>query len=258
MWLRRLARAGLAARGFVYCTVGYLAAQRALGNGGDTVGPEGAVRHVGRGTLGDVLLVAIAAGLIGYGVWRCIQGLHDTEGKGSDARGLAVRALYLGKGLLHFGLAVTPLRVLRDQPGEGNDVRSWTAQALQHEAGPWVVGALGAAVIVGGGYQAWKGFKKKFAKNLMDGELSARTRAWAYRTGTVGFAARGVTLAIMGFFLTTAAREANPGEAKGLGETLAMLLQQPYGRWLLGVVAAGLVAYGVYSFVEARFRRIAT
>jgi hypothetical protein len=257
-WIKRLARIGIAARGAVYLMVGVLAARKALGDGGETLSPKEAVHHMGRGAFGDVLLAGIAAGLIGYGLWRCIQGIHDTDAKGNDGKGLAVRALYLGKGLVHFALAATPIRLLMDRPDGGDGMKSWTARALSHEAGPWVVGAIGAVVVGAGVYQVYRGVKRKFLKNLDDQRLQSTARTWAHRAGTFGYAARGVTLGVVGWFLIQAARQADPGEARGLGEALDVLLRQPQGPWLMGIVALGLAAYGLYSFVEARYRRIRT
>lgn len=256
-WMRHLAHAGLFARGLVYLTVGWLAARRALGEGGQVTDADGAIRHMGRGSLGDVLLALVAAGLVAYGVWRLVQAVHDTEGAGSDAKGLGKRAVYLGKGLLHLLLAVTPIRLLAEgRAGNGGDVRSWAGRVLAHEWGGALVAAAGVAVIGAGLYQVWKGWKASFIEHLALSEMSARVRTWATRAGTFGYTARGVTLGLVGVFLVQAAREADPGRAGGLREALRTLLRQPQGPWLLGVVAFGLVAYGLYSLVEARYRRV--
>jgi hypothetical protein len=72
----------------------------------------------------------------------------------------------------------------------------------------------------------------------------------------LGQGALGVVASIIGIFLIVAALHHNPGEAKGLSGALITLLQQPFGPILLGIVAVGLLAYGIYSFVEARYRRL--
>ena len=258
-WIRRLARTGIAARGLVYLMVGTLAAQRASGNGGATLGTQDAVREVGRrGALGDVILALIAAGLVGYAAWRLLQAFRDTERKGNGLKGRAVRAVYAGKALVHLALAATPVKLLLDEPTGGGSMQSWTARALAHPAGHWVVGALGASIVGAGAYQIYRGVACKFAKNLDDGSMNPTARTWAYRAGTFGYAARGVTFGIIGWFLLNAARQTDPGEARGLGEALDVLLRQRYGPWMMGAVALGLAAYGLYSFVEARYRRIVT
>ncbi|WP_148129269.1 DUF1206 domain-containing protein, partial [Dulcicalothrix desertica] len=72
-----------------------------------------------------------------------------------------------------------------------------------------------------------------------------------------GIAARGFVFGIIGIFLVLAAIQVDGSEARGLGGTLAVLAQQPFGSWILGVVALGLIAYGIYSVIQARYRRIA-
>jgi uncharacterized membrane protein YidH (DUF202 family) len=259
-WVRRLARVGLAARGLVYLVVGTLAAQRAFGSGGETTDTRGAMHHIGRGAFGDVLLALAAAGLLGYAVWRFLQAIHDTEGKGNEPKGLAVRAVYVGKGLVHAALAVTPIRMLTQGHDNGSDgqMQSWTARLMAEDWGVWLVGALGAAIVGAGIYQVFKGIKRKFRKNLDGKVMSPTVRTWAERAGTFGYVARGVVFGIVGWFFIQAARNADPGQAQGLEQALDTLLQQSHGPLMLGVVALGLVAYGLYSFVEARYRAIRT
>jgi hypothetical protein len=87
--------------------------------------------------------------------------------------------------------------------------------------------------------------------------MNARQRRWAKFIGQFGLAARGVTLGIIGGFLVHAGITADPTEARGLGGALAVLAQQPYGPWLLGIVALGLVAYGIFCVSQALYRRMA-
>ena len=84
------------------------------------------------------------------------------------------------------------------------------------------------------------------------------TRTWVRRLGRVGYGAQGVVFAEIGIFLIVAARQHNAHAAKGIGGSLAQLAREPYGHVLLGIVAVGLIAYAVYSFAQARFRRIST
>jgi uncharacterized membrane protein YidH (DUF202 family) len=258
-WVRRLARLGLGARGVVYLIVGGLAAQHALGSGGETTDSRGAIRHLGHSTFGDVLLVLVAAGLLGYAAWRFLQAIHDTEGKGSDAKGLAVRLAYAGKGLVHAGLALTPIRMLaRGDGGRDGQVQSWTARLMAQEWGTWMVAGVGVAVIGAGLYQVVKGVRRSFRDHLDGRAMSPAMRRWAERAGTFGYVAHGVVFGIVGGFLVQAARRADPGQAKGLEAALDTLLRQPHGQLLLAAVALGLVAYGLLSFVEARYRAIRT
>jgi hypothetical protein len=86
--------------------------------------------------------------------------------------------------------------------------------------------------------------------------MGATQREWVIRTGQAGYAARGVAFAMIGGCLVAAAVHANPGEAQGLDGALATLAGQPFGPYMLGLVAAGLAAYGLFALAEARYRRM--
>jgi hypothetical protein len=122
--------------------------------------------------------------------------------------------------------------------------------------GRWVVGALGLAVMGAGGYQFYKAYAAKFEEHLRKPQMSEWARCWARRIGRAGLTARGVTFGVIGWFLVRAAMDVDPGEARGLAGALGTLARQDHGRWVLGLVAVGLTAYGLLSLVEARYRRI--
>ncbi len=110
---------------------------------------------------------------------------------------------------------------------------------------------LGVAI-----YMFARAITGKFQRRLLLTGLSARLRGGIILLGRFGYAALGVVFSIIGTFLIVAAAQHNPHEAKGLDAALRTLIQQPFGPVLLGIVALGLVAYGVYSLVEARYRRV--
>ena len=254
-----MARVGFIAKGIVYATVGLLAAKSAAGlGGGRTTDTEGAIRTLGRQPLGDVLLLAIGLGLLAYAAWRAVQAILDVDGKGRDAKGLAVRDGFLGSGLVHLGLAATALALFagarRRAPAEG--IEQWTARALAEPFGAWAVAAVGAGVVGGGLYQLYKAHGAKFEKRLALEGLSLRGRRWVRRVGQIGLTARGVTFGSIGWFLMRAALNADAEEALGLAGSLRVVRQQPQGDALLGAVGFGLVAYGLHSLVMARYRRI--
>jgi hypothetical protein len=57
-------------------------------------------------------------------------------------------------------------------------------------------------------------------------------------------------------FLIKAAVEYKPHDAVGLDGALARLAHRAYGPLALGVVAAGLIAFALYSLSDARYHRI--
>jgi hypothetical protein len=256
-WIERLARAGYVAYGAVYALVGVLAVQVALGGGGRTANQEGALRQVLLAPLGRVLLGMIVLGLLAYAMWRLIQGILDPENEGRDAKGIVKRVDHVLNGLFHAALAFSAGGLaLGSGAGGGGSPDDWTARLLAQPFGRWLAVIVGAIIVGAGLYQFFKAYKADFRDELKLGAMSARAKTWTTRSGRLGYAARGVVFGVIGVFLVQAALQTDPGEAKGLGGALETLSRQPFGPYLLGTVALGLVAYGVFMFVVARYRRI--
>ncbi|MBD2103356.1 DUF1206 domain-containing protein [Leptolyngbya sp. FACHB-261] len=264
-WVERLARSGYAAKGVVYVIVGLLAAQAALGTGGKTTDTSGALQTIVTQPFGKFLLSLVTVGLLGYALWRFVQAVVDPEHANQDAgaKRWAQRFGYALSGLGYAGLALTALKLISgsgggsgSSSGGSNSTQDWTARILSQPFGQWLVGLLGAIVIGVGFSYFYKAYAGKFRREFKLNEMSDTEESWAMRVGRFGIAARGVVFTIIGGFLIQAALNSDPSQAKGLGGALASLAQQPFGPWLLGIVALGLVAYGLYSGFEARYRRI--
>jgi hypothetical protein len=258
-WLVAFGRFGHAAKGVVYILIGVLAVQVALGRGGETTDSQGALARIAGAPFGKFLLIAAAAGIAGYALWRLLQAALDTDGVGTDGEGIIKRLGYAGSAIIHASLALSAVRLLQTgRAGESSSssTQSWTAQLLERPFGQALVGLAGLVVIGVGGYQLYKGVKAKFREELNLGQMSATEDRWATRLGQVGYCARGVVFGLIGVFLIVAAAQSNPGEARGVDGALAALAEQSFGPWLLGVVAAGFVSYGLYMFAEARYRRM--
>lgn len=250
-WIERLARFGY----LVYVLVGFLAVQAAIG-GGKTASQEGALSTVLRAPLGKVLLGLIVVGLLGYAMWRLIQGVRDPENEGKDARGIVKRADHVVNGLFHGALALSAGQLALGGGGGSGSPDDLAAQLMSQPFGRWLILAAGAIIIVAGLYQFRKAYKADFRDEIKSGEMSASRKRWTTRVGRVGYVARGVVFGVIGVFLALAALQTDPQQARGLGGALQTLAQQPFGPYVLGTVAAGLIAYGVFMFVMARYRRI--
>ena len=261
-WIERLARLGYIAKGVVYGAVGVLSLMAALGAGGagEKAGSEDALRTIGEQPFGRVLLGLIAVGLVGYIVWRFVQAIKDPDDKGCDALGIAKRVGFGISGLTYAVLAFVAGRLAVGASGGGSSSSSGskeelTARVMSEPFGQWAVGLAGVVVIGVGLHHFARSYKASFMKKYKTHEMSEKETRSALHVGRFGLAARGVTFCMIGVFIVQAAMRSNPDEAaKGLGGALSALAAAPYGPWLLGVVAAGFVAYAVYCFSRARYR----
>ena len=246
-------RAGFVARGFVYAIIGVLALKLALGGGGKLVDQQGAFHTVVHQPFGSLLLTLLAIGLGAYALWRLVRAAIGHGPEGAD-RG-ADRIAAFASGLVYAGLCVVAVRVLIGS-AKTTSPDNATGGVLEWPAGRWLVGIAGLVFIGVALYQGYRGVTKDFLEDAKTEQMGRLTKAWIGWIGLVGYLARMVVFGLVGIFLVKAALDFNPNEAVGLDGALAKLLQQPYGSVLLGVVALGLIAFAIYSWSDARYRRI--
>lgn len=256
---RQMGRWGLVSRGVVYLVLAALAARVAFGDGA-TADREGALRAVVRQPFGRWLLAALTVGFLTYAGYRLLRAATGREEEASGERaGVATRIGNAAIGIVYLALFASSLGLLLGDGGAragDAEEKGWTARLLAHTWGEWLVTAVGAGIVVAGVVLVVMGLREDFADKLRDDDLSAWQRRWFPRLGLAGWVARGVVFAIIGLFLVHAAVTHDPGKAVGVDGALHRLASAPLGPLLLAVVAAGLAAYGLYSLVEARWRRV--
>ncbi|MGG6295654.1 DUF1206 domain-containing protein [Leptolyngbya sp. AN02str] len=258
-WIERLARIGYAAKGVVYFIVGLLAAQAAFTTGGRTTDTSGALTTIVNQPFGKFLLVLVTIGLIGYALWRLVQAVFDPEhaGEETDAKQIAQRLGCGFSAIAYGGLILVAVKLIMGTgSSNGNATQDWTARFMAQPFGQWLVGLAGLVVIGVGISYLYQAYKAEFQRHFKRQQMTQTQLNWATWLGQFGIAARGVVFCIIGLFVVLAAVHANASEVRGLGGALAALAAQPFGAWLLGIVALGLIAYSAYSVIEARYRRI--
>ena len=251
-----LARAGFIARGVVYGVIGILAIKLAIGAGGKTTDQSGALRTIAHQPLGKVLLVLVAIGLAGYSLWRL---LHAFTGHGPERSDSGFdRVAALGSAIAYGAMCVVAIEILLGSGGggESGNASKATAGVLGWSGGTWLVGLAGALFIGIALYQCYRGIAQDFLKDAKTEKMSDAVQKWYKLVAICGHLARSVVFGLVGVFLIKAAVEFNPSKAVGLDGALAKLEHQSYGSALLGLVAAGLVAFALYSLADARYRRI--
>jgi hypothetical protein len=249
--LETLGRVGYAVKGVLYVLLGALAVQAAFGSG-DPEGQQGMFRSIAGSTWGEVVLWVLVVGLAAYALWRFVLAVANPEREGA-----VHRVGYVISGVAYGALAFSAYGVVSGGGGSGGSggTEERTQTLLGLPGGRWIVGAIGLGVIGYGVYQFVRAYKGSFMEKLHLEGAAARNREWVRRAGEWGLSARGVVYLLVGGFLVQAALQADPDEAGGLDQALTTLQQQPYGPWLLGLVALGLVLYGVYCGVNAVYRR---
>lgn len=257
-WVEAMARFGYVAKGVVYATIGILAMMEALGMGGKTASPDGAMQSIGSRPLGGLLLVVLSAGLAGYALWKVVQGVMDPDDRGSDAHGAVRRVAYVGSGAIHGLLSYTAAQSVFGAEDSSEDAMAASAMAYQPPVGRILVAVVGVAVICVGLYQLYAAYKASFRGELALGRMGEAREVWTTLLGRIGTAARALAIGTAGAFLILAAYQSDPRETRGLGGALETVQHQLMGSYMLGAMAAGLVIYGAFMFLVARYRYIDT
>jgi hypothetical protein len=251
-----LSRAGFVARALVYAIIGILALKLAFGHGGKLTDQEGALHTVARQPFGKVLLTVVAIGLGGYSLWRLVRAAIGHGREGSDTAFERIAAV--ASGIAYGALCALAIEILVGAGGGGSSgsPKKATAGVFGWPAGTWIVGIAGGVMIGVALYQGYRGITKKFLEDSKVEEMPPRMKEWISRLGTIGHLARMVVFGLIGIFLIKAAVDYNPSKAVGLDGALAKIVHRSYGPVLLGIVAAGLIAFALYSLSDARYRRI--
>ncbi|NNN29924.1 DUF1206 domain-containing protein [Streptomyces sp. S3(2020)] len=255
------ARAGLVARGVIYLLVGLLALRIAFGGGDRQADRGGALAELSDKPFGAVLLWALAVGVVCMALWRLSEVLFGSVGP--DGRKARKRLLAGARFVFYAFVAYSVVSFAAGSGSSGGgggssdkQSKDVTAKVLDLPAGQWIVGAAGAGIAVAGVWLAARAVMRSYRDKFKLGEMSPRVRRLVDVTGVGGGAARGLVFAAAGAFAVRAAVDYEPDKAKGLDDTLRSFAETPLGPWLLALVAAGLVLFGLFSFAMARWRRV--
>jgi len=246
-----LPRIGYAAVGLLYVTVGLVAARIAfLGSRDRVTGMNGALRLLLQRPAGPWLVGGVAVGLIGFAAWRAIQTFTSRRAD------LIARGGWLAAAIGYGVLGVTALELLARVRGEGLDItRSGLGWLLASAAGRIALTAAGAILVISGLVAVWQGASGRLPRWLRSIGYGRATKTLASRLARIGLSARGVVGLAIGYFLIRAVQDLDPREVREIGGSLRELKALPLGPMIMGVVAVGLVFYGVAMWAVALSRR---
>lgn len=256
--LEHLARVGLIAYGVVHLLVAWLALQLAWGVGGESADQSGAMTTLAESPLGKPLLWVVAIGMIALAVWQAAEVLRWRQGWSASGKTRTKAIKKSGKAIvkavIYAALAVLAIRFATGGgQSSSQQQQQTTAGVFDWPAGEWLVGAAGLALIGSGAYHVYKGVTKSFLKEIDTSDAAPSAVRLVTRLGQVGFPGKGIALAGVGGLVVWAAVTFDPSKAKGLDGALHGVLQLPFGRILLTIVALGIAAFGAFCFVRARY-----
>jgi hypothetical protein len=258
-WIVAFARIGYAAKGIVYCLIGAIAIFAAIGMTQDIRDQRGVMHTILAQPLGRTLLAIMAAGLICYTLWYFAQAILDPEHNGASPKALAKRFGQFCKGVFHLTIVVAIVKLIAGLDTDNSTdatARDWTEFLMAFPLGIWLVGAVGLGFLAYGVYQLYRAWKIKLDEQLNLSRFGAKARWWIISLSRFGLFARAVLFGTIGVFLLVAAMRTNPQDARGIAAAMRTLEEQPYGSLLLVAVALGVISYGLYQFVRARYRKI--
>lgn len=254
--LKALARIGLIGYGVVYLLIGWLALQLAWGGHSKSPDPSGAFRTLAEQPLGSGLLTLIAIALVALGVWKASEALwghHNFDGA-ERLRERVRSGFWCG---VYTGLGVRAAWVALE-PGErrSGSPQSATVGVLAWPGGRAIVIAAGLIVVGIGLGAAIRGIRKSFSEEIDTSHLRSAAQTGVLGLGQVGYVTKGVSLGLVGGLLIYAAWTFDWRKASGLDGALQTILKQPFGTWLLSVMAFGFLAFGLFAVLQFRYRRM--
>jgi hypothetical protein len=259
--IKTIAKAGLITKGIVYSLLGvlvFMAAFHINGQSTENADKAGVFSFIYHQSGGRILLAIITLGLICYSIWRGIQAFKDTEQKGNDSKGLAVRARYLSSGLVYASMAAFAIKMLFfAKSGSKDNEQGMARELLSKPSGEWLAGIIALIIIGVGIYQIYYGLSEKYRKHVDKGG-NALNKKIVLVAGKIGYAARGIVWLIIGWMFLKAAFHSNSSEAGDTSKVFDFVSDAPYGPYLLGLMGLGLVCYGVFNFIRARYDTIGT
>jgi len=255
-WIERTARVGLAARGLVYVLIGILAFQIAFVNRAKEADQKGAFQTLAHNGFGKAVLWLVIIGFVGYGLWQGSEAAWGHRTERDDRKRTASRIESAVKAVIYLVLAVVAFRVVTGTSHGGQGGEQVTAKALQLPGGQILVGLAGVVIVAAAVVLAWRGLQTRFEEHLDLSELGPGARSAVIGLGKVGYIARGIVFSLVGLLVVTAAVTFDPNKARGMDAALRQVAAQPYGPWLLSLMALGLMCFGAYSLAESRYRRL--
>ncbi|MBI9114326.1 DUF1206 domain-containing protein [Sanguibacter suaedae] len=251
--LRVVARGGYAVSGVLHIVVGWIAMNIALGgSSGEDADQTGALAQIAETSWGPAFLWFAVVALVALALWQVTEAIAGGTDPDPSKRTMA-RVKAAAKAVAYGAIAVIAWNIVTGSAsGSGETL---TRTLMESTVGRVLVAAVGVGILAVGGYHVYKGVTKKFEEDLAGGTGGDLGKG-VVAAGVAGYVGKGAALGVVGVLFVVGALQSDPEKATGLDVALRSLADLPYGKVLLGLVAVGLAAYGVYSFARARYAKM--
>ncbi len=249
---KNFARFGMAAKGAVYCLIGVLTALAAFGQGGEQTGSKGALQYLAQQSYGQILLAVMGLGLLGYVFWRMYQVFANPKGLDDDTKGYAKRVAYFISGLLYGGLAFYSFKLAFGNSSGGG--KSMMGSLMSGSNGDTVAIIIGIGMAIKAIYDLYRAYSGKFKEEVEETGMDRKEQKALINAGKFGHTARGVVFGLMAYL--TLKSGLSSGNDINTQTDAFSFIQNEFGSIALGIVAIGLVGYGVYMLIKAKYPSI--
>jgi ABC-type anion transport system duplicated permease subunit len=256
--IKGLATAGLIAKGFVYLILGAFALMADFHIGGRSAANTDKAHifsFLDESFAGQWLLPLLVIGLFCYCIWRSIEGVHAIE---DGKKHYPKAARYFASAGVYLLVAVSAAKEFLDKPGKNGDGKQELASNLLSQPfGHWLAGAAALAFAAIGIYQLYYAWSEKYKKHVQRMNRQTDAAPILLGTGKIGYTARGVVWLIIAYLMSRAAFTGRSNDAGDTGKAFSFIEKSTAGSIWLAAIAIGLIAYGIFSIVRARYERFA-
>ena len=250
--VRLLGRAGLLAYGGVHLVLAAVIVQVPFGEQ-ERADKKGAMEEIAESPPGLVLLWFVTVGLVALVLWQLGEAIWGHRTVHGGRRALRV-AINVAEAAL-FGVLAWSAGSVAAHGGSSAPSKSFAEVVFGLPGGPLLVGLAGFGLIVGAGYAVYRGVTRAFVRELDLSGAHAQQARLAVRLGQIGWIALGLVYGLPGVMFIVAATTYDPTTPTTLDSGLRALAAEPYGAPLIVALSMGLVAFGVYCFFDARYRK---
>jgi hypothetical protein len=254
--LEYLARGGFIGYGVIHLLFAWLALQVAFGGSSGETDQSGALQTIAKQPAGEFLVILIIIGMVAMAIWQAFEAAVGESGP-QDRAALAERFVSGCRAVLYLYFAYIGYKVVSGaKASQGDSQQSSASSLMSSGGGRFLVGLIGLVVLGIGIGLIWYGLQKKFERHLNTHQMSPEVRKMVRRLGMAGYSSKGVAYGIAGALFVAAAVTFDAEKARGLDAALKTLASQSYGPWLLGLVALGIAAFGIYCLFQSKYRKV--